>query len=144
VLRIYYGYPLVVRDNPMSTLYNRRDGYGYRPGERQDQIFSALFNSMGTQRSSREGLIRRPYEFLYELFAQYIKDGGITLNIPENRITWGKKAWGRPTSGVSLKPEFRTEGGKQGLEKAVEGFESEMAIYFDNILTDLQGKILTM
>jgi hypothetical protein len=143
VLRNYYGYPVVTRDTALGTLYNYNRGYG-GSGQRQDTVFSALFNAMGTQRSSREGLIRRPYEFLYELFAQYIKDGEITLNIPPKYIPYGRKAWGRSTNGLWLKQEFRGEGAQQGLSQAVERFEDNMAWLFDDILESIQGKILMM
>jgi len=40
-----------------------------------------LFNHIGTMRSAREGRIHRRYfEFYFELFVQYLKDGKITFN----------------------------------------------------------------
>lgn len=39
-----------------------------------------LINAMGTMRSARTNKIKRPYEFLYEMFAQYINSGKVTLN----------------------------------------------------------------
>lgn len=54
-----------------------------------------LFNHIGTMRSAREGRIhRRPYEFYYELFVQYLKDGKITFNPLTNRILVGFGPYG--------------------------------------------------
>jgi len=54
-----------------------------------------LFNHIGTMRSAREGRIhRRAYEFYYELFVQYLKDGKITFNPLTKNILIGFGPYG--------------------------------------------------
>jgi hypothetical protein len=102
-------------------------------------MYAALFNMLGTQRSSRENLIKRPHEFAYELFAQYIKDGHITLNIPQQYKGYGRKAWGRDTQ--VLHRELNDE---PVLQQMVQRFAVDMQHIFDRILRDAVGKIYVM
>ena len=61
-----------------STRYGNSD---YKKSRTFDLAKGRLFNHIGTMRSAREGkLSRRYYEFYYELFVQYLKDGKITFN----------------------------------------------------------------
>jgi hypothetical protein len=61
-----------------NTRYGNND---YKKSRTFDLAKGRLFNSIGTMRSAREGkLSRRYYEFYYELFVQYLKDGKITFN----------------------------------------------------------------
>ena len=54
-----------------------------------------LFNAIGTMRSAREGRIHlRPYEFYYELFVQYLKDGKITFKPLTKNILIGYGPYG--------------------------------------------------
>ena len=54
-----------------------------------------LFNAIGTMRSAREGRIHlRPYEFYYELFVQYLKDGKITFKPLTKNILVGYGPYG--------------------------------------------------
>ena len=71
--------------------------------------YNALFNAIGTQRSSRSGEIKRPYEFLYELFAQYLGTGNITFNPLPGNLGYGRQVFGNPTKYMNIKPEFRDE-----------------------------------
>ena len=49
----------------------------------------ALMNAICTFRSARENKIIRPYEAIYELFAQYITTGSIRFNALPQTIKWG-------------------------------------------------------
>lgn len=65
----------------------------------------ALVNALGTMKSARNGKITRPYEFLYELLAQYLITGSVKLNpLPQN-LYLGRPAWGSLTGRVTLKNE---------------------------------------
>jgi hypothetical protein len=103
--------------------------------------YNALFNAMGTQRSSRSGSIRRPYEFLYELFAQYIKDGKITLNPLPTNLGYGKQAWGNPSKYMNLKPEYRDESTRQ---YEAQGLADDLSDYFAEVLRSAVGQIYVM
>jgi hypothetical protein len=61
-----------------STRYGNDD---YKKSRTFDLAKGRLFNHIGTMRSARDGkLSRRYFEFYYELFVQYLKDGKITFN----------------------------------------------------------------
>lgn len=103
--------------------------------------YNALFNAIGTQRSSRTGQIRRPYEFLYELFAQYLGTGSIKLNPLPTNLEYGKKAWGTPTKYLNIKPEFRDQNERQD---AADMLAADMQLMFDDVLSSSVGKIFVM
>ena len=130
ILRQFYGERIEPRNSrglPFS--YNNRVEY------------NALFNAIGTQRSSREGRINRPYEFLYELFAQYIKDGRITLKPLPVAIDYGRRAWGRPTKAMRLHSEYRADESRQEIS---DDLAINLAAYFRQVLNAHEGKILIM
>lgn len=106
---------------------------------RLGQEYNALFNAIGTQRSSRKGEIKRPYEFLYELFAQYLGTGTITLNPLPKQQGYGRKAWGRSTQSMRLQP-----GAEEESEYTTEVLARDMELMFDDVLSSLVGKILVM
>jgi len=101
--------------------------------------YAALFNAIGTQRSSRMNQIRRPYEFMYEMFAQYIKTGHVTLNPLPDVIYYGKKAWGKPTKGMRFNPESA-----EYSSRLTETLARDMDYYFNEVLVDMVGKVLVM
>jgi len=103
--------------------------------------YNALFNAIGTQRSSKSGQIRRPYEFLYELFAQYLGTGKVTLNPLPTNLTYGRKVWGNPTKYMNIKPEYRDE-----LSRKTESdrLAHTMELLFNDVLSDSVGKIFVM
>jgi hypothetical protein len=103
--------------------------------------YNALFNAMGTQRSSTSGQIRRPYEFLYELFAQYLGTGKVTLNPLPTNLTYGRKVFGNPTKYMNIKPEYRDEGERK---QAADSLAYTMELLFNDVLGDSVGKIFVM
>jgi hypothetical protein len=103
--------------------------------------YNALFNAIGTQRSSRSGQILRPYEFLYEIFAQYLGTGRITFNPFPANLTYGRKAFGNPTKFMNIKPEYRDEFSRK---EAADRLAYDMELMFDSVLAGSVGKILVM
>jgi len=103
--------------------------------------YNALFNAIGTQRSSRSNEIRRPYEFLYELFAQYLGTGKITLNPFPTNLTYGRKVFGNPTKYMNIKPEYRDTDDRQ---YASEVLARDMEMLFNDVLASSVGKIFIM
>ena len=91
ILREVYGVPV----------YGNRMDYKYR------QQYIELFNSIGTQRSSREGQIRRPYEFLYELWTQYLKTGELKFNPLLKAVPYLQKSWGTPRNYLVVRIMFQ-------------------------------------
>jgi len=103
--------------------------------------YNALFNAIGTQRSSRSGEIKRPYEFLYELFAQYLGTGQITFNPLPTNLGYGRQVWGKPTKYMNLKREYNDESTRK---EATEILARDMELMFDDVLSSSVGKIFVM
>ena len=78
-----------------NTRYGNND---YKKSRTFDLAKGRLFNHIGTMRSAREGkLSRRYYEFYYELFVQYLKDGKITFNPLTKNLLVGFGPYGSKT-----------------------------------------------
>jgi len=118
-----------------------RNDYGRRFSYNNRAEYNALFNAIGVQRSSRQGEIRRPYEFLYELFAQYIKNGQITLNPLPAALSYGRRAWGRPTRSMNIDPDYREEISRQEITEEI---AVNLSRYFREVLNSVNGTILIM
>ena len=103
--------------------------------------YNALFNAIGTQRSSRSGEIKRPYEFLYELFAQYLGTGNVTFNPLPGNLGYGRKVFGNPTKYMNIKPEYRDESERQ---EATQTLANDMHYMFDDVLSSSVGQIFVM
>jgi hypothetical protein len=101
--------------------------------------YNALFNAIGTQRSSRNNEITRPYEFLYELFAQYLGTGSVTLKPLPKQQDYGRKAWGKSTQSLRLKPDA-----EEDSTYATEVLGRDMELMFDDVLRSLVGDVLVM
>ena len=101
--------------------------------------YNALFNAIGTQRSSRNGEITRPYEFLYEFFAQYLGTGSVTLKPLPKQQDYGRKAWGKSTQSLRLKTDA-----EEDSTYATEVLGRDMELMFDDVLSSLVGDILVM
>jgi hypothetical protein len=118
-----------------SSRYNTKVNWDLTPE------YNALFNALGTQHSSTTNQIRRPYEFLYELFAQYIGTGKITLKPLPGNLVYGRKAWGNPTKYMNLKPEYR-DADVRASES--DGLASDLEDYFAEVLRSAVGNIYVM
>lgn len=118
-------------------------GGGYYSAVKWDMTpeYNALFNAIGTQRTSREQQIKRPYEFLYEMFAQYLKDGQITLNPMPISLGYGRKVWGRPTKYMRIDNDYQDELSRQQISDEI---ASNLNKLFDVVLRQSVGKIYVM
>ena len=117
---------------------------GQRGGNLKAELtpeYNALFNAIGTQRSSRSGEIRRPYEFLYEIFAQYLGTGAVSFNALPANLCYGRQAWGNPSRYLNIKPEYRDEAARK---QAAEVLSYDMELMFNDALSNAVGKILVM
>lgn len=124
-----------------SKAYTGRNTYNTEVKWDLTPEYNALFNAIGTQRSSRSGKIRRPYEFLYELFAQYLKTGTVTLNPLPTNLGYGRIAWGRPTKYLTVKREYSSEAERQA---AADALARDMEFMFSDVLSASVGKIFVM
>jgi hypothetical protein len=103
--------------------------------------YKALFNAIGTQRSSRSGEIKRPYEFLYELFGQYLGTGNITFNPLPGNLGYGRQVFGNPTKYMNIKPEYRDASERA---EATQTLANDMHYVFDDVLSSSVGQIFVM
>lgn len=103
--------------------------------------YNALFNSIGTQRSSRSGQIKRPYEFLYEIFAQYLGTGQVTFNPLPTTLGYGRKNWGNPSKYLNIKSAYRYE---EDQRQATETLANDMQYMFDDVMSSSVGQIFVM
>ena len=103
--------------------------------------YNALFNAIGTQKSSRSGQIKRPYEFLYETLAQYLGTGHVTFNALPSNLGYGRKAWGNPSKYLNIKPEYRDE---QSRKDEAETLARDMEYMFSDVISSSVGKIFVM
>ena len=94
-----------------STRYGNSD---YKKSRTFDLAKGRLFNHIGTMRSARDGkLSRRYFEFYYELFVQYLKDGKITFNPLTKNLLVGFGPYGSKSIATT-----------QNLEEAQEKLDS--------------------
>lgn len=125
----------------LADYYRKQSRSGGRQHDMQGDLtaeYNALFNALGTQRSSRTGQIKRPYEFLYEIFAQYLKTGEVTFNPLPQRIDYGRKAWGTSTKGMARQP------GAEDIQDMAEILARDMQYMFDDVLSSSVGQIFVM
>jgi hypothetical protein len=126
--------------NEILAAFNKH-GRG-RPHEQHGNLtaeYAALFNALGTQRSSRTGQIKRPYEFMYEMLAQYLKDGKITFNPLPQKMQYGRKAWGKPTQGMNAGNAEIDE-----LRNIADVLSRDMELMFDDVLSSCVGNVYVM
>ena len=120
-------------------------GYGRPKSERLNPNlvpeYNALFNAIGTQKSSRTGQIRRPYEFMYELFAQYLSTGTITLNPLPTNLGYGRRVFGNPSKYLNIKPEFRDETERRQVSEML---ARDMELMFNDVLGNSVGQVYVM
>ena len=96
-----------------------------------------LFNHIGTMRSAREGRIHRRYfEFYFELFVQYLKDGKITFKPLTKNILVGYGPYGSKSIAST-----------QNLDDAQEKLDmiaNTIPYYIEDVLTANMGDIFVM
>lgn len=95
-----------------------------------------LFNLIGTMRSARMNSIKRYFEFYYEVFAQYLNSGKVTLNRLTPRIKMGTAAYGRP--------KYASTKDIESVNDIIEEIERDATYYIEDALSHLIGSILVM
>jgi hypothetical protein len=102
-----------------------------------DPLVARFFENIGTMRSARQNnLGGRPYEFLYELFAQYTTTGTIVFRELPKFMNYKGRASLRMQN-----PEEDIEYGDMMLNR---GLDMMLGDYFDSCLHNAVGKYLLM
>lgn len=122
----------------LSTIY-RVNVSGDRYNARYDQYYTALFHAIGTQRSSRQELLQRPFEFLYELFAQFLQTGKIKLNMLPSKIPYGSSKWGRKNS-MNADPNVSED----DVNDEIYNLMNTMPFLFEDVLSACMNRIFVM
>lgn len=123
-------------DKSKTAGQGRPGDYGYYRKDITRLVKSSLFNQIGTMRSAREGKISRYFEFYYELFAQYLKDGKITLNRLKPTIRKKYGAYGREETAYTRNIE--------SVNERIVGIERDFGYYAEDALGELVGKVFIM
>ena len=116
------------------------DGYyGAHVFRMEDPRYIALQNALGTMKSARDRKLSRPYEFLYELLAQYINTGEIKFNPLPKVLGYGKIVYGKHTQAIRLLPTDDAEN-----KSHMEMLERDVAYHLETVLGEAQNKIFVM
>lgn len=94
---------------------------------------NALFNAVGTQGSSRRGQISRPFEFIYEAFAQYLGTGQVTFNPLPKELNLNKKK-------MVLKSDI-TDRERTNITGMM---SRDLEILFNDVLANSEGHVFIM
>lgn len=107
--------------------------YGRASTRRSQLSYSHFMSKLCTFRSARENNVRDWFEFLHELFAQYITTGSVKFNdAPEQ--------FGNRNTGVyRLKPEDRDD-----ADHMIASLARGLEYMFDDMLSEATGSILVM
>jgi hypothetical protein len=114
---------------------NKRDVYKNK--RTYELAKGRLFNHIGTMRSARDSkLHRRPYEFYYELFVQYLKDGKITFNPLTKQILVGHGPYGSKT--------LATTQNLEDAQKLLDMIANTIPYLIEDVLSENVGGIFVM
>lgn len=99
-----------------------------------EKIFLGLYNEIGTMKSARDRKIRNEFEFLHELFAQYIITGSVKFNPLPDSIKVGR-------STLRFKG---TEADRDYYDGILEDLAMTLGDYFQMSLDESVGRIYVM
>jgi hypothetical protein len=126
--------------NGINTIL--RDCYGVTNTTREKdrvEIENALLNAIGTMRSARQRRIRRKWEMVYEIFAQYLNTGEVTFNSAPAELVSSRQAWGHP---LVLRHIGKTE--QQEASQMLETLSHDMELMFNDVMSNALGRIYVM
>ena len=101
-----------------------------------DKIKANLFNQVGTMRSARQREIKRHFEFYYELFSQYLKDGKVSLNKLTSSILKKYGSYGREEKMSTKNIDM--------VNEILSGIERDFPYYAEDVLNSCVGKVYVM
>lgn len=119
-----------------DTKFNRNFPSGAVTGSRA-KAYAALFNAIGTMRSARTKSINRPYEFVYEMFTQWLNSGEVNFNPPPTQLGFGQQSFGNARAGLKLT-------NPDEAENLLDQIKNDAPVYFSDIMSACVGKIFVM
>jgi len=139
-----YEYPLNLATTGQLAGFPKSN-YSYSDADRQkdrnrEAILTSFYEKIGTMKSARDGNLRSPFEFYYELLSQYIFANKISFNPIPKEIPYGKAAWGKQNAVY-----FRgTPNDMDYYNGYLDNIKDEYPAYADYLLNRCVGKIFVM
>jgi len=87
-------------------------------------------------RSARQREIKRHFEFYYELFSQYLKDGKVSLNKLTSSILKKYGSYGREEKMSTKNIDM--------VNEILSGIERDFPYYAEDVLNSCVGKVYVM
>ena len=134
-----YEVDQILKDHYRYDIYDNRLASRYGLNRENRQIYTNLFQELGTQKSSRDKKLRRPGEFAYECFAQFIATGNVKFNpLPKSISMTTRKAFGR-----SIEPRMARLH-DEDREELSQNLSTILVGWFETILKNNVGKVYLM
>jgi hypothetical protein len=133
-------YDIDMNKNMKKSYMDKRDSFINNPDAAK--IYSALFHSIGTMKSARDGKLPRPFEFLHEIFAQYILTGKVNFNKFPASIQLKT-----PSGRISRQFTAHEEGDEMHaseMSSLSENLAERLSELCENALTSIKGRIFVM
>jgi hypothetical protein len=123
--------------------YARYGKYGSSGSIDNRQAMTGLFYQIGTMNSADRRKLTTPYEFIFELFAQYLITGRIKFKpLQPQFILKARMAWGRPAHDMARSRIDPQE--LQEMNELLEGYAEKYEYNLDSILGGIVGEIFVM
>lgn len=123
----------------LTEVYHWKSTSSYQSTVFDDPVVSKFFEAIGTMKSARDrNLGGRPYEFMYEMFTQWLFTDNLKFNDIPRRF--GSSSFGRRAY-YMRNPEEDVGYGDMMLNH---GLALELPDYFSSAVWDVQGKYLVM
>ena len=113
-----------------------KDRSGFSASPDYTKSTAKLFNQIGTMKSARDGKIDRPFEFYYELFAQYLYSGKVSFKPLTPTIIKGAGSYGRK--------EYARTSNVDMVNEILGGIERDFRFYAEDVLSDCVGNVYVM
>jgi hypothetical protein len=115
---------------------NYYDDGNYRRFREYQLATRHLCETIGTFKSARDKNLREEFEFLYELFAQFLKNGSVKFNPLPDVLLTGHGAFGRK--------EYRRLKDRENGEYHLTDLANTFPYYVESVLGENIGKIFVM
>jgi hypothetical protein len=128
-------------DEIMNRVYNinTKNGYGWNDNNNREKMLKYVAQELGTMKAARDKKIRSWFEFGYELLAQYMITGKITLNPLPRQMVVGIAGWGRKEKRTGSPDDM--ESYNTGL---LDQYAEELQEMLDDVLSQAVGEVLVM
>ena len=126
----------------MEQVYNfntKNMGWDWENNAKKEKVLKYVAQELGTMKAARDKKVRSWWEFGYELLAQYMITGKITLNpLPPAMVT-GIRGWGHKDT------IYGSHGARETYNTGLlEGYAEELQEMLDFVLNQAVGEVFVM